>query len=66
MKRLVGIVLGLLWAVLSGLAFRESSGGWSAGHTDLGFWWGVVGALLGIASLGILVGSWLHTRPSED
>lgn len=66
MKRVLGIVLGVLWAVLAGLAFRESSNGWAAGHSDLGFWWAVIGTLLSIAGLGILVGSWIHTRPAED
>ncbi len=65
MKLALGIVLALLYALLSGLAFRTSAGSWDLGHSDLGFWWMVIGSLLGIAGLGALVGSWLHTRPSE-
>ena len=66
MKLLIGILIGVFYAVLSGLAFRTSSGGWTAGHADLGVWWAVIGTLLGIAGLGALLGTWVHTRPSED
>jgi hypothetical protein len=66
MKLIVGIVIAALYAVLAWLAFANSTGGWAAGHSDLGFWWAVIGCLLGIAGLGALVGTWLHTRPSED
>jgi hypothetical protein len=65
MKRIVGIAIGLLYVLLSTLAFVTSRGGWQAGHQDLGFWWGVVGTLLGIAALGAIVGTWIHTRPTE-
>ena len=66
MKRIIGIVIGVFYAVLAGLALRTSSGGWAAGHGDLGLWWAVIGTLLGIAGLGAVLGSWVHTRPSED
>lgn len=66
MKFIVGIVIGVLYAILVALALAKSSLGWQAGHADLGFWWGVIGVLLGIAGLGAVIGSWLHTRPSED
>lgn len=66
MKLLIGIVLGVFYAVLAGLAFRTSSGGWAAGHPDLGLWWAVIGTLLSVAGLGALIGTWLHTRPRED
>ncbi|MFC1660881.1 hypothetical protein ACFL3S_05420 [Gemmatimonadota bacterium] len=66
MKRIVGIGIALLYALLSGLAFRSSKGGWAAGHSDLGFWWAVIGTLLGIAGLGALLGSWIHTRSAQD
>jgi hypothetical protein len=66
MKLIIGIVIGLLYLVLSGLAFRSSGAGWNAGHGDLGFWWAVIASLLGIAGLGALLGSWIHTRPQED
>jgi hypothetical protein len=66
MKLIVGILIGVLYAILAFLAFRVSSGGWAGGHPDLGFWWAVIGTLLGIAGLGALIGSWVHTRPSRD
>ena len=66
MKFIIGIVLAVLYAILAGLAFGSSGSGWAAGHSDLGLWWGVIGALLSIAGLGALMGSWLHTRPQED
>jgi hypothetical protein len=66
MKLIVGIAIAALYALLSGLSFMNSTGGWAAGHSDLGFWWAVIGSLLGIAGLGALIGTWFHTRPAED
>jgi len=66
MKFFVGIVIGVFYAVLVGLALSQSSQGWVAGHADLGFWWSVIGTLLAIAGSGAVVGTWLHTRSSED
>ena len=65
MKRIVGILIGVFYAVLSGLAFTTSTGNWSLGNSDLGIWWSVIGTLLGIASLGAILGTWFHTRPAE-
>ena len=66
MKFLVGIVIGVIYAVLVGLALSQSAQGWQAGQADLGFWWTVIATLLGIAGLGAVIGTWLHTRPAED
>ena len=66
MKFIVGILIGVVYFILVSLAFAQSSGGYQAGHADLGFWWAVIGTLLGIAGTGAVVGTWLHTRPSED
>ena len=66
MKRIVGIVIAVLYAVLAGLAFGNSTGSWGAGNADLGFWWSVIACLLAIAGTGALLGSWIHTRPQED
>ena len=66
MKRIIGILIAVFYAVLSGSAYASSSGNWSAGNSDLGLWWAVIGTLLGIAGLGALIGSWIHTRPAED
>lgn len=65
-KMIFGIAIGVFYAVLSGLAFGTSRGGWAAGHDDLGLWWAVIGTLLAIAGLGALLGTWVHTRPSGD
>jgi hypothetical protein len=66
MKFLIGVVIGIGYAVLVTLAFRTSAGAWQAGNADLGFWWAVIGSLLAIAGTGVVVGSWIHTRPVED
>jgi hypothetical protein len=66
MKRIIGIAIGIFYGVLAGLAYAQSGGGWTAGHADLGFWWAVIGTFLGIAGLGALFGTWIHTRPAED
>ena len=65
MKRVIGIFIGIFYTSLAGLAWRHSMGGWSAGQSDIGFWWAVIGGLLGIAALGALIGSWIHTRSSS-
>lgn len=66
MKFLIGIVLGIFYAVLVGLALNQSSGAWDAGNADLGFWWAVIGSILAMAGAGAVFGTWIHTRPSED
>jgi len=66
MKRLIGIGIGVVYAVLSGLAFTSATRNWFVGNSDLGFWWAVIGTLLGIAGLGALLGTWFHTRAAED
>ena len=66
MKRIIGILIGVFYAILSGLAFTSSTQNWSVGNSDLGLWWGVIGTLLGVACLGALFGTWSHTRPAED
>jgi hypothetical protein len=66
MNRILGIFVGVLLVALSWLAFRTSFGNWWVGQDDLGFWWAVIGTLLGVAALGALVGTWLHTRPRVD
>jgi hypothetical protein len=66
MKRIIGILIGVFYGVLCGLAFTSSSGNWAAGNSDLGLWWAVIGTLLGVACLGALLGTWFHTRPADD
>lgn len=62
MKRIIGLALGLLWTVLAILAFRHSSAGWAADHSDIGIWWAVVGTFLAIAAAALFVGTIIHTR----
>jgi hypothetical protein len=66
MKRIIGILIGAFYGVLSGLAFMTSSQNWGLGNSDLGLWWAVIGTLLGIAGLGALFGTIAHTRLAED
>lgn len=66
MKFLIGVVIGIGYAVLVVLAFTHSAGAWRADHADLGFWWAVIGSILAVAGTGAVVGSWIHTRPVED
>jgi len=46
-------------------AFRVTSAGWADGHSDLGFWWTIIAVLLAIAGLGALIGTWIHTQPTD-
>lgn len=61
-KRLVGAAVAIVYWMVAGVAYRTSAAGWSAGHSDLGFWWAVIGTLLAVAGLSALIGTWLHTR----
>lgn len=60
--KFLGYVIGLVWLGLAFGAFRTSSAGWDAGHSDIGFWWAVIGALLAIAALGAIIGTTIHAR----
>lgn len=62
MARLFGFSVALIWTALTVGALRRSLAGWSAGQTDIGFWWAVIAGFLGIATLAALVGTALHTR----
>jgi len=66
MKRIVGIAIAVFYGLLSGLAFTTASGNWFQGNADLGLWWSVIAALLGIAGLGAFFGTLAHTRVAED
>jgi len=57
--------VGVAWFFMAFLAFRTGSAGWADGHPDLGFWYWVIAALLAIAGLGALIGTWIHTQPSD-
>jgi hypothetical protein len=62
MARIFGFVVGIVWLGLAFGALRRSMAGWSAGNTDIGFWWAVITGLLTIAALGAFIGTWIHTR----
>lgn len=62
MKRIIGMGVGVLYLVIAVGAYRKASAGWDAGFPDLGVWWTVVAALLTVAALGALVGTWIHTQ----
>ena len=66
MKRMFGLGVGVLYLGIAFGAFRNASAGWEAGHADLGFWWTVIAALLTIAALGALIGTWIHTQRTES
>jgi len=65
MKRAIGLVIGVVYLFVAFLAVGNSSRGWAGGHSDLGFWWAVIAALLAAAGLGALIGSWIHSRPRD-
>lgn len=56
--------VGILYLAIAFGAYGRASAGWEAGHADLGVWWTVVAALLTIAALGALIGTWIHTQGS--
>jgi hypothetical protein len=66
MKRILGMGVGVVYIVLAYAAFSRAGSGWEAGHSDIGFWFTVVGALLTIASLAAFIGTWIHTKESSD
>lgn len=65
MNRIFGYVVGLVWLGLAFGAYQNSAAGRSAGQEDVGFWWLVIAGLLTIAALGALIGTTIHSRPSE-
>ena len=66
MNRICGYLVGIVWLGLAFGAFRTSAGGWAMDYPDVGFWWAVIGTLLGIAGIGALVGTTIHTRKAES
>ena len=66
MKRIFGMGVGVVYLGIAFGAYRNAGAGWEAGYPDLGFWWTVIASLLGIAGLGALIGTWIHTRSTES
>ncbi|MEE2847056.1 MAG: c-type cytochrome [Gemmatimonadota bacterium] len=65
-ERAFGMGVGLAWLGMAAAAYRSASLGWAAGHSDLGFWWTVIAALMAIAGLGAMIGTFIHTRPRDE
>ncbi len=65
MRRIFGMGVGVVWLGMAYLALRTGNAGWDAGHSDLGFWWTVIAGFLAIAGLGALIGTWIHTQPTD-
>lgn len=65
MKRYAGLIIGVIYLLIAMGAFQKSITGWGQGHSDLGFWWTVIGSLLAIAGLGALMGTWIHAWSDE-
>jgi len=63
--RACGMAVGVAWLGMAFGAYQSASAGWDAGHSDLGFWWTVIGALLAIAGLSAMIGTWIHTRTND-
>ncbi len=66
MKRILGMGVGVLYLGLAFGALSKAGAGWDTGYNDLGFWWTVVAAILAIAAVGALAGTWIHTQPSQN
>ncbi len=65
MKLAAGMLVGIFYLFITWQAFQRSSAGWETGQPDIGFWWAVIASFLGIAALGALIGTWIHTRPGR-
>ncbi|MEJ2204720.1 MAG: hypothetical protein P8170_11460 [Gemmatimonadota bacterium] len=65
MKHYAGLIIGVVYLLVAMGAFKVSITGWAEGHSDLGFWWTVIGGLLTIAGLGALIGTWIHAWSDE-
>jgi hypothetical protein len=65
MKRYAGLIIGVVYLLIAMGAFKASIEGWAGGHSDLGFWWTVIGVLLSIAGFGALIGTWIHAWADE-
>jgi len=62
MKRILGIGVGLVYFVIAFGAFSRANNGWSAGHSDIGFWWTVIASFLAIAAVSAIAGTLIHTK----
>ncbi|GMR13208.1 MAG: hypothetical protein BMS9Abin29_1411 [Gemmatimonadota bacterium] len=65
MKRVIGIAIGVAYLGITAFALNYAIVKWREGHADIGFWFTVIAVLLGIAGVGAIVGTWLHTSETE-
>jgi hypothetical protein len=65
MKRILGMGVGIVYFGIAFAALRRATAGWETGFNDIGFWWTVIAVILAIAATGAMVGTWIHTRPSD-
>ena len=66
MKRILGMGIGVVYLGLAFGALTRANGGWATGYSDIGFWWTVIAVILAIGAGGAIIGTWLHTRPTES
>ena len=66
MKRTAGLFLGVIYILFAFGAYKTAAAGWTAGRTELGVWWTVVGVLLTLAGVSALVGTWIHAWSVRD
>ena len=66
MKRILGMGVGVVYLGIAFGALSRAGAGWDAGYPDVGFWWTVIASFLGIAGLGALIGTWIHTQASKS
>lgn len=62
MNRIIGIVICLGVGVLAAISFQTAATGSAEGHPDVTFWWIIIGIFLAVASVGGVIGTWIHTR----
>ncbi len=60
-----GYVAGVIWVGLVLAAFGNARAGSAAGQPDVAFWWTVIAALLGLATLGAFIGTTIHIRAGQ-
>lgn len=66
MKKALGFLAGLFLLALAARAFQTAWIGWTGGHGDVGFWWTVISCFLGVAGTGAVIGTAIHTRPTDQ
>lgn len=64
---LTGFGIGAFWLLMAFTCFWSSFRGYQHSRYDWGLLWGIVGALLAVAGIAAMVGTWWHlTRVARD